>query len=177
MTELFLRIPRERIGILLGPRGSVKQSIEKATNTKLELQDCSVRIWGEDAEAVIKVGELVKAVGRGFSLDQAWKLLQDDFLMLEILEIPAKSSNDLVRIRGRLIGQGGRARRAIERYTQTMVSIYGKTVGIIGYPEQLELARQAIQMLVSGSPHGAVLRFLERSMAKLKARGWAERDR
>ena len=63
---------------------------------------------------------------------------------------------------GRIIGKDGRSREIMERLSGTKVSVYGKTVAILGYPEQIRVARAAIEMLLDGAPHGNVYSFLER---------------
>jgi len=52
--------------------------------------------------------------------------------------------------------------------TGTNISILGKTVAIIGLPEQLKVARNAIDMLIQGIPHEAVFAFLERKKREAK---------
>jgi len=46
--------------------------------------------------------------------------------------------------------------------TGTEISVYGKTVAIIGLPEQVEIARKAVEMLIQGVPHETVYAFLDR---------------
>jgi ribosomal RNA assembly protein len=46
--------------------------------------------------------------------------------------------------------------------------VYGHTVSIIGTIEEAEVAREAIQMLVRGSMHSNVYRFLNRKRRELK---------
>lgn len=51
------------------------------------------------------------------------------------------------------------------------VSVYGKTVAIIGNPIQIEIAKTAIEKLARGSPHGSVYRYLERRKKDLELEG------
>ncbi|MFX0180960.1 MAG: RNA-processing protein, partial [Candidatus Hodarchaeota archaeon] len=60
-----------------------------------------------------------------------------------------------------IIGRGGEMRKAIERYAESFISVYGKTISIIAEYENLQIARKAVNMLLSGVPHHTVLRFLE----------------
>ena len=52
-------------------------------------------------------------------------------------------------------------RKAIERFAESFISVYGKTVSIIAEYENLQIARKAISMLINGMPHHVVLKFLE----------------
>jgi len=74
----------------------------------------------------------------------------------------ADTPRQLDRIRGRVIGRDGRAREQIEHMTNTQISVLGKTIALIGLPEQLKVARAAIDMLVEGAPHEAVFSYLEK---------------
>ena len=62
----------------------------------------------------------------------------------------ADSPKQLDRLRGRIIGKDGRAREQIEDMTDVEISVFGKTVALIGYPEQLKTARAAVDMLIEG---------------------------
>ena len=79
-----------------------------------------------------------------------------------------RSNKALVRFKGRVIGEGGKTRRIIEETTGVCVSVYGKTIALIGLPELLAVARKAIQMLLGGTPHSAVYAFLERKRREAK---------
>jgi ribosomal RNA assembly protein len=62
----------------------------------------------------------------------------------------------------------GKTRNIIEELTDTNVAVYGHTVSIIGTIEEAEVAREAVQMLVKGSLHATVYRFLHRKRRELK---------
>ena len=48
----------------------------------------------------------------------------------------------------------------LESLTDSHISIYGKTVAIIGGVTDVIVAKQAIEKLLKGSPHGNVYRFI-----------------
>ena len=54
----------------------------------------------------------------------------------------------------------------IEQHTGTEISIYKSTVVLVGEGSGLSAARQAIEMLASGSEHGTVLKYLEKERKK-----------
>ncbi|MCU0861129.1 MAG: KH domain-containing protein, partial [Methanomassiliicoccales archaeon] len=72
------------------------------------------------------------------------------------------------RQRARVIGSNGKTRRLIEDLTGVYMSVYGSTVGLIGQPEQVEVARKAVDILLRGSEHSTVYSYLERSRPKLR---------
>ena len=73
------------------------------------------------------------------------------------------------RLRGRVIGKEGKSRKYIEEMTETHISVYGKTIGIIGETEDASIARQAIENLLKGSQHNSVYHWLEKKR-KVKKR-------
>ncbi len=165
---MFLAVPEERIGVLIGPEGKTRALLQKRTGCRIDVdsEEGRIEIAGPDPYAEMRAGDVVKAVARGFSPERALRLLQSEEQMLEVIDIPADSPGDLKRIAGRIIGRDGRTRAIIEETTGVHLSVYGKTVSLIGDLAETQTAREALEMLFEGSPHGAVYKFLER-----KARG------
>ncbi len=166
-----LRIPKERVAVLIGKNGDVKKRLEQSTGTSLKIdsEEGEVVISGKDALQLYTTREIVLAVGRGFNPEIAQLLLKQDY-GIEIINIQdyAKTQNDLIRLRGRVIGEDGKSRRTVEELTETSISVFGKTVGIIGELEFIPLARKAIESLLTGSPHSTVYHWLERKRKELR---------
>jgi len=175
--EEFVRIPRERVGVLIGRKGKTKREIEERTGTKIEVDSESGEVFiastkeTKDPLAVWKARDVVLAIGRGFSPERAFRLFNEGEI-LEVVNLTdivvGNEKNALPRIRGRIIGRKGRTREIIEEMSGADVSVYGKTVAIIGNPIQVEVARTAIEKLAKGSPHGVVYRYLERRKKDLE---------
>ena len=174
MTEYLyeLRIPKDRVAVLIGKDGKVKKEIEveTKTNIKVDSKEGDVFISGEDALGLYSCREVIRAIGRGFNPDIATLLLKSDycFELIDLKEYAGKSKDTLLRIKGRIIGSEGKTRKLIEELTESYVCIYGKTVGIIGSPESAALAREAVEKLLRGSPHSGVYKFLERKRRDIK---------
>ena len=173
----YLRIPRERIGVILGKDGTLKKKVEMETGVSISVDSSEgyVEVDGTvapDPVMELKVASYVNAIARGFAPDKAARLLRED-IFLEVINITdyvGGRKNRVQRMRGRLIGRQGRSRETIENLTETLISIQGDTVAIIGDPVELELARSGIDMLLRGSEHSAVFHFLERRQRELKLR-------
>jgi ribosomal RNA assembly protein len=90
-------------------------------------------------------------------------------LMLDVIDLSKTvgTKNDMMRMKGRIIGKDGRTREIMERLSGSRVSVYGKTVALLGHPEQIRVARAAIEMLIDGAPHGNVYSFLEKKHQQL----------
>jgi len=165
----YLKIPRDRVGVLIGTSGDVKQEIERITQTKLEIdsEDGSIAISPEDEIedplGVWKANSIIKAIGRGFNPEIAVKLNNDDFY-LEIIKLTlyvGKSKKALSRQKGRIIGKDGRTRELIMDMTEVNMAVYGKTVSFIGKIENIMIAKEAVEMILNGSRHKSVYSFLE----------------
>ena len=165
-----LRIPKERVAVLIGEKGSSKKEIEEATKSQLEItKDGDVTVSGSDGLLLYTAKEIVKAVARGFNPKIALLLLKTDYALeiIEIKEVAGKNKNTFQRIKGRVIGKGGKCRYEIERLTDTHISVFGKTVAIIGETTNAMLARKALAMIISGSMHKTVYHFLEKRKKEL----------
>ena len=82
---------------------------------------------------------------------------------------PNPMVGSVIVYKGRIIGEGGKARLNIENLTNALITVYGRTVAIIGEPNQLRLAVDAISSLSSGSMHGPVYTKLESARRREKA--------
>lgn len=169
-----VRIPKERVGVIIGTNGETKAFLEEKLGLQMEIDsEGEVIIMEESAKdplVVLKAMDIVKAIGRGFSPQHAFRLF-DDMEYLEIIDMKdyvGSKTEQLTRQRARVIGSNGKTRRLIEDLTGVDLSVYGSTVGIIGQPEQVEVARRAVDMLLRGSEHATVYRYLERSRPKLR---------
>jgi ribosomal RNA assembly protein len=186
MSRIYLKIPVERAGVLIGNRGSVKAEMEKGTGTSISVDGRSGEIVIEcpagssDPTGILKVRDLINAIGRGFSPQRAFRLFTDG-QMLEVIDLKqviGDSRNQLVRVKGRIIGENGKTRRIIESLAGTAISVYGHTVSLIGDYDEMRVAKEAIEMLLKGAQHGTVYRFLNKEHLKLKKRKlslWEER--
>lgn len=178
-ASAFLKIPKERVGVLIGPEGKTKKHVEEKLNVELQIDseagDVTITMTEktEDPSLLFKAKDLVTAIGRGFSPEHAFRLVRDEEALIDIIDLRSvfgKSEADIKRVQGRIIGMNGKTRRIIEELTDTNVSVYGHTIGIIGTIEQVQIAREAVEMLVKGSMHGTVYRFLHRKRRELKKR-------
>lgn len=176
-NKLYIKIPKDRIGALVGPDGHVKAAIEKKLSVSLEIDSESGNVQimlsptADDPTVLFRSREVVTAIGRGFSPDHAFRLLNDDETVLEVIDLRetvGRSQSDLKRLKGRVIGKEGKTRRIIEELSEANISVYGHTISIIGQADQAAIAREAVRMLIRGSLHGTVYRFLHKKRRELK---------
>lgn len=166
--EKIIRIPQERIAVLIGKSGKAKMEIERLCQVKLDIDsqtgETTIISNGkiEDIQP-FKAMEIVTAIGRGFSPENAMSLLKGEntLYVIDLREFVGKSSSNLERIKGRIIGEGGKVRKNMENLSGTQISVYGKTVSIIGNNAKLRLVVDAISSISNGSMHGAIYNKLE----------------
>ena len=119
-----LKIPKERIAVLIGENGKTKKEIEEATQSKLDItKDGEVTIIGGDGLLLYTTKEIVRAVARGFNPKIALLLLKTDYALeiIEIKDVAGKNKATFQRIKGRVIGKEGKSRMEIERLTDTHI--------------------------------------------------------
>ena len=77
-----LKIPKERIAVIIGTKGQTKRQIEKETSTHLDIdsEEGDVFVSGDDALKLFIAREVVTAIGRGFNPDVALELLKTDYV-------------------------------------------------------------------------------------------------
>ena len=178
-----LKIPDDRIGVLIGTEGETKRRIENLAEVLIEVDSESGAVSvtrDDDADPVrsLKGPRIVKAIARGFPPESALRLLDDvegdeDMVIYESINIKkATGSDSETRAKkGRLIGRNGRTRELMEELTGAEVRIYGKTFGAIGTPQQVDVATTAAEMLIDGAPHGTVYSYMEEKRNEMKRSG------
>jgi ribosomal RNA assembly protein len=154
----FVKIPKERIPVLIGTEGSVKKQLEKRTSTKITVTD-EIGIEGDTFDVML-AANVVKAIARGFSPENAFLLLDEEY-ELNVITLSGQGEKAVKRLMGRVIGRQGKTRKKIEESCGARISIYGKTVAIIAHTADLDTASRCVEMLLKGRTHGYAYHFLE----------------
>ncbi|HSB46629.1 MAG TPA: KH domain-containing protein [Candidatus Bilamarchaeum sp.] len=167
MSE-FVKIPVERVKVLLGPGQSVKKKLEKRCNVELIVDaEGEVEIEGQPSD-IFFARDVIKAIGRGFGPDAALKLLTHDFgLYIIPLKEFTSSENAMSRIKGRVIGEKGKIKGQIEEATDSYLSIYGNTIAIISRIDTMEYAKEAVGMIIDGARLTSVLGYLAKAKREI----------
>ena len=163
-----LKIPIERIAVVIGTKGSVKNRLEKDFDSKINIDNEGlIVITGEDSIKIWILEKIIKLISRGFNPELAL-LLKNDTYDSKIVNLNdyIRGKNDLKRIKGRIIGREGSCQKQIEDKTGSYLVIYGKTVAIIALNETMEIVSNAIEMLCKGARHVSVFRYIDRENQK-----------
>ena len=166
-----MKIGKNRIAVLIGKEGKIKKEIEEKLGVRINLDskmgNCEILPQLESPNYmplnVFTAQKVINAINRGFNPIKAMKLLEENFDLeiFNLMKIIGKSEKRITRIKGRIIGRNGEMRKAIEKFAESFISVYGKTVSIIADYDNLQIARKAVSMLINGMPHHVVLKFLE----------------
>jgi len=172
---LRVKIPVERVGVLIGSDGRIKNAVEEKLLVQLQVDGKTGDIGiltsqGTNPADAFRAQDIVMAIGRGFSPENALSLFNEDLNLriIDLRELLGRSDANIQRVKGRIIGANGKARKNLEEYTGTKVSVYGHTVSIVGDVEHMEVACEAIDLLIHGSTHKSVYRFLESKKDELR---------
>ncbi len=176
--ETTVRVPKDRIAVLIGRSGATRKALEAGSGAAIEIDSntgdvsLSWAVEGSDPILMMKLPDIVKAIGRGMAPKKALQLLDDNcyFQMHDMREWVGKKSTQQSRMRGRLIGRNGRIRRMIEENTGCEMSVYGSTVVLIGDEDGLPLANNAVERILRGAEHSTVIKMLERERRDRKMR-------
>ncbi len=172
--ERTVRIPLERVGAVIGKEGGSKKLLEAELGVKLSVdsKEGLVSLKCEDAAGGDPFGatRVIEAIGRGFSPQRARRLMEEGTVLevIDLRDYAGRSANSLERIRGRIIGINGKSRRVIEELTHCYVSVYGRTVSVLGDASEAQLAAEAVKSLASGSQHKTVYNSLQRARTRRK---------
>jgi ribosomal RNA assembly protein len=172
--EQTVRVPTDRLGALIGKGGETKRKLEDELGIQLAVdsKEGTVQVKAKltDTSDPLTAVRVVEAIGRGFSPHRARRLAAEG-VALEVIDLRdhgGNNTNSLARIRGRIIGLRGKSRRVIEELTSCYLSVYGRTVSIIGEADEVVLASEAVKMLASGSQHRTVYDMLQKARTKKK---------
>jgi ribosomal RNA assembly protein len=173
----LIKVPDDRIGVLIGKNGRVKREIEDKCKVQIEIDSQNGDAVISSASATLsemqpfKAIEIISAISRGFSPQRAYRLFEDEELMLQIIDLKdytGKSANAMDRIKGRIIGQSGKSRKTIEELSGVYMSVSGHSVALIGKYEEVRLANDAVTMILKGSTHKTVYTMLQDARRKNK---------
>jgi len=171
----YLKIPMNRVGVLIGQNGEMKKQLEEKSGIKLQIDSKLGEVVIDDREVqdpltTMKIENIIKAIGRGFSPEKAMKLLDDDadFFVFDIHDYVGKKEMHIRRLKSRVIGKEGKTKHVLEELTDSKISVFGHAVSVISTVDRMNVVKKAIDMLFTGSKHATVYRFVESQMKQLR---------
>ena len=89
----FVRIPKERVGVLVGPEGKIKAYIENKLNVKLQVDseagDVTIFLGekAEDPSVLFRARDVVSAIGRGFAPEHAVRMIWAEDTVFDVIDL------------------------------------------------------------------------------------------
>lgn len=137
-------------------------------NTKTRSVEMRTSKHTLDSGALQKGADFVSAFMLGFEVQDAVALLRLDDLYIEsfqVTDVKMLRGDHLSRAIGRIAGQDGKTRYAIENATRTRIVVADQRIHLLGSYANLRVARNAICDLILGAPPGKVYNNM-RNVAK-----------
>lgn len=137
-------------------------------NTKTRSVEMKTSPHTAESGALQKGADFVSAYMLGFEVQDAVALLRLDDLYLEsfqVTDVKILRGDHLSRAVGRVAGQDGKTRFAIENATRTRIVIADTRIHMLGACANVRVARNAICDLILGAPPGKVYNNM-RNVAK-----------
>jgi len=151
-TILFEKLPR----ILKN-----KKQLEQKLKIKITNRGKEISIQGKPEEEYI-AEKIIYALNFGFPLPIAMLIKEEDFVFETISIKDYTNRNDLQRVRARIIGKKGKTLKTLSELTKCYFELKDNEVGIIGDPEFIYNAQEAVKSLIKGSKQANVYKYLEK---------------
>jgi ribosomal RNA assembly protein len=151
----------EKVGRIL----QGKRKLEKVLNVKITNRGKEVSISGTP-ENEYTAEKVIDALNFGFPFSTALEIKEEEFLF-EIINIKDHTKrSDLGRVRARIIGTGGKTLSTLSTLTLCSFELKDNYIGIIGDPEHIENAQNALISIIKGAKQTNVYSFLEKHQVK-----------
>jgi len=142
-----------------------KKHLEERLNVKITNKAREVFIEGKPEDEYI-AEKIVEALNYGFEFKEAMLIKEEDFVLEILLIKNFTRRNDLARIRARIIGKQGRTKKTLCQLTKCFIQVKENEVAILGDPEYIYNAQEAVKSLIKGSKQSNVYKHLEKHQLK-----------
>ena len=142
-----------------------RQRLEKKLGIKITNKGKEVTIEGTPEDEYI-AEKVIDALEFGFPFSVALLIKSHDYIFEAINIKNHTKRKDLSQIRARIIGKKGKTLKTLNELTKCFFEIKDNWVGIVGDPEYIQNAQNAIISLIKGSKQANVYSFLEKHQVK-----------
>lgn len=142
-------------------------------NTKRRAVELRTSNLTEDVGAIQKAADFLKAFMLGFEIQDSVAILRLDDLYMETFEVKDVKTlhgDHAKRCIGRICGEKGKTKYAIENSTRTRIVVADSKIHILGCFSNIQFARDSVCSLILGSPPGKVYSKLRTVSKRLTER-------
>jgi len=142
-----------------------RKKLEKKLGIEIKNRGKEVFIHGSP-EAEYAAEKVIEALDFGFPFSVALMIKEQDYLF-EVINIKDYThKRDMERIRARIIGKKGKTLKTFESLTKCFFELKDNKIGIIGDPEYIKNAQDAVVSIIRGSKQANVYSRLEKHQVK-----------
>src|SRR5277367_1009614 len=118
-------IPHKRAELL---DKKMLNGLRERLKCKIEIEDNVITIDGDSYDE-FNAKNVITAFGRGFDLEKAYKLLNEEYFFQQInLKDAFGSKEQIMRIKARIIGTDGKAKEYMESVSGADIVIFGSSI-------------------------------------------------
>jgi KH domain-containing protein len=138
-----------------------RRMLEKTLGIKISNAGNEVSITG-NPENEYYAEMVIEAIDMGFPLEVALSIKEEGNSFEKINVKDYAKRRDFRSVRARIIGKGGKTLRVLSELTGCHFEIRGNDVGIVGEPERMKNAQDALISIIKGTRQANVYSFLEK---------------
>ncbi|MEX0920732.1 MAG: KH domain-containing protein [Candidatus Pacearchaeota archaeon] len=142
-----------------------RKKLERGLNVKIINRGKEINIDGSPEEEYV-AEKVLEAIELGFPFSAAMSLKEFGYTLEKLNIKDHTKRKDLRSVRARIIGKDGRTLKTLHTLTQCFFELKDNTVAIIGDPELVKNAHEAIISLIKGSKQSNIYSRLEKSQPK-----------
>lgn len=151
------KILTEKVGRIL----KEKEKLESVLNLKISNRGKEFYLEGEPLDEY-EAEQVLNAVNFGFKIEIAL-MIKEKELAFNILSIKDYTKRkDMFVIKARIIGTKGKTMKTLAELTDCFFEVHNNEVGIIGHPERMKIAQEAVVNLIRGAKQANVYKYLEK---------------
>jgi|EP00945_MAST-04E_sp_MAST-4E-sp1_P004599 RNA-binding protein PNO1 len=174
-----IKVPRHRMSPLRDSWENIMRPIVEhmrlliRMNTKTKCIEMKSSPHTTDPDALQKAADFIAAFLMGFELQDAIALLRIEDLYVDsflVTDVKMLHGDHLSRAIGRVAGQDGKTKYAIENATRTRIVVADTKIHILGSFANIKLAKNAICALILGSPPGKVYNRMRTVSSRMNER-------
>lgn len=142
-----------------------KKKLEKELDVKITNRGKEVTIMGSPEDEYI-AEKVIDALNFGFPFSVSLLIKKQDFMFETINIKDYTNRQDLERVRARIIGTKGKTLQTLSQLTNCFFELKDNFVGIVGFPDLMQNAQNALISIIKGSKQSNVYSRLEKNQVK-----------